>query len=360
MASLIIDKSSSYPIYRQVAAALRRQMESGDLSVGDKLPSEVDLARQLGVSPMTVRQAYGDLTSAGLVERSHGRGTFVLPRPAAAPTVTEGRVTTDILLLLASYSAQAYHARLVDAVARASDSAAWNLHIGCHRERGLDHRDNTLVAGLVRQRQVDAVLVAGTIPDRDLVQLAAWQVPAVFLDLECIGEDVHDLRFDDADFAGRAVRRLAAGGCRRIGLLPGPVATPGARLRRRGDRLLAAMPGACTAAGVAWHPRLARSCENDEGSCTMAVTELMALPEPPDALVLNGDAAARAARRVLTACGSSIPLACFADDPDGPSVVVAKPFAELARSALESLRRILSGDTAVPAHQIVPNPDSEP
>lgn len=348
-----IDKSSTVPIYRQVATGIRAMIAAGDLAAGDKLPSEADLARRLGISPMTARQAYTELANAGAVGRSHGRGTFV---QEAADTVAE-RTSTDLLLLGSRFSAQPFFTRLLDACAQACDAAGWNLHLSCHRERGLDHQGNAVVASLLGGGQVDAVLAAGPLLDRDVERLAGWAVPVLLLDHEYLGGGVYTLRFDDERFVRQAVARLAAAGCRRIGVVPGPLAEPGSRFRRRGDRMLAAMPEACAAAGVPWLAQLAQPCGSDEESATMAVAELMGQREPPDALVVHGDSAARAARRILAAGSSTVPVATFADDPAAPGAVAAKPFAALARMAVETFRRIRDRDPAIPACQIVPTPE---
>jgi GntR family transcriptional regulator len=50
-----------------------------ELTVGDAVPSERALTRQLGVSRTTVRQAIDALVIEGVLERSQGRGTFVAP-----------------------------------------------------------------------------------------------------------------------------------------------------------------------------------------------------------------------------------------------------------------------------------------
>src|SRR3954471_10794510 len=65
------------PLWAQIEARLRAQIRAGELSPGERLPAERDLARSLGVSRMTVRQALGALAEAGLLERGVGRGTFV-------------------------------------------------------------------------------------------------------------------------------------------------------------------------------------------------------------------------------------------------------------------------------------------
>jgi GntR family transcriptional regulator len=57
--------------------ALRRRVLEKSYAVGDKLPSEPALAKELGVSRVTVRAALSQLESEGLVDRRHGAGTFV-------------------------------------------------------------------------------------------------------------------------------------------------------------------------------------------------------------------------------------------------------------------------------------------
>src|SRR6188768_4369405 len=69
------------PKYQQVYSALRRDIQSGRLGSGDRLPSEADLVRQFGASRITVGRAVRDLQRAGLVERRAGSGTYVHTRP---------------------------------------------------------------------------------------------------------------------------------------------------------------------------------------------------------------------------------------------------------------------------------------
>ncbi|MFF3495509.1 FadR/GntR family transcriptional regulator [Streptomyces sp. NPDC002795] len=64
----------------RVAAMLTQEIESGRLTEGDKLPTEVELVKQLGVSRTVIREAVSRLRNAGLVEPRQGRGVFVLPR----------------------------------------------------------------------------------------------------------------------------------------------------------------------------------------------------------------------------------------------------------------------------------------
>jgi DNA-binding GntR family transcriptional regulator len=74
-----IDRSAYEPAYSQLANILRRQIAEGFFRPGDQLPSEAQLCRQYGISPMTVRRSINLLSDQGVVSTAQGRGTFVKP-----------------------------------------------------------------------------------------------------------------------------------------------------------------------------------------------------------------------------------------------------------------------------------------
>lgn len=67
--------------YRLIEAVLREQIVSGEYVAGDKLPTESELCAMFGSSRPTVRQALAALQADNLVQREHGRGTFIRPLP---------------------------------------------------------------------------------------------------------------------------------------------------------------------------------------------------------------------------------------------------------------------------------------
>lgn len=74
-----IDRDSDEPVYAQLVRILRRQVADGVLRPGDQLPSEAQLCRRYGVSPMTVRRVINILADQGIVVGEQGRGTFIRP-----------------------------------------------------------------------------------------------------------------------------------------------------------------------------------------------------------------------------------------------------------------------------------------
>src|SRR5881398_2569076 len=71
-------------LYRQIAEQLRTLMTQGEFTPGERLPAERDLAKQLGVSRPSVREALIALEVEGWVEVRGGAGVFVLERARRA------------------------------------------------------------------------------------------------------------------------------------------------------------------------------------------------------------------------------------------------------------------------------------
>ncbi len=65
------------PLYQQVKDLLIERLIGGYWKPGDLLPSEFQLAEELGVSQGTVRKALDEMTAGNLLVRRQGRGTYV-------------------------------------------------------------------------------------------------------------------------------------------------------------------------------------------------------------------------------------------------------------------------------------------
>ncbi|MBI2242478.1 MAG: GntR family transcriptional regulator [Nocardioides sp.] len=76
-----VTRGSRVSLQDQILRALVRKIEDGTYGPGDRLPTERQIAQSMGVSLAPVRVAMKQLERAGHVERSQGRGTFVVERP---------------------------------------------------------------------------------------------------------------------------------------------------------------------------------------------------------------------------------------------------------------------------------------
>ena len=82
MIPLYVNAADELPIYRQIVRQVTDAIAGGRLRTGDKLPSHRELAERLVIAPLTVKKAYDELESDGLLNTQRGRGTFVSERAA--------------------------------------------------------------------------------------------------------------------------------------------------------------------------------------------------------------------------------------------------------------------------------------
>ncbi|MEU3981785.1 GntR family transcriptional regulator [Streptomyces sp. NPDC026672] len=80
-----IDREGPVPPYRQIADDLRRQIKSGAIPVGRRIPSLVELEATYGVARDTLRKAVQVLRDEGLVETVTGMGVFVVDKATEQP-----------------------------------------------------------------------------------------------------------------------------------------------------------------------------------------------------------------------------------------------------------------------------------
>lgn len=75
-----LDKTLAVPLYHQLLAVLKANIDTRKWRADEQLPTETRLAEQFGVSKITVRQALQGLANIGYIRREHGKGTFVAQR----------------------------------------------------------------------------------------------------------------------------------------------------------------------------------------------------------------------------------------------------------------------------------------
>lgn len=74
-------KTDHRHLYLQVIDRLKADIEKGIYRENEKLPSEFELSKKLGISRATLREALRLLEEENIIVRRHGVGTFVNPKP---------------------------------------------------------------------------------------------------------------------------------------------------------------------------------------------------------------------------------------------------------------------------------------
>ncbi|CAM3867549.1 GntR family transcriptional regulator [Alkalicoccus chagannorensis] len=92
-----LDKTSREPIYYQIESQIQSMIASGKLPAGESLPSIRFLAKDLGISSITIRRAYQNLEGNGFIETSQGRGTFVAEVEAERKTTLAAQAVIETM-----------------------------------------------------------------------------------------------------------------------------------------------------------------------------------------------------------------------------------------------------------------------
>jgi len=77
------DPASPVYVYVQVADHIANLVENGALAIGARLPGELDLARQYGISKDSARRAIRHLRDRALAVTVPYKGTFIQAKPSA-------------------------------------------------------------------------------------------------------------------------------------------------------------------------------------------------------------------------------------------------------------------------------------
>lgn len=75
-------------LVEQIVAQLEELIENGTWPVGDRIPAEPELVKELGVSRNTIREAIHALIHAGMLRTRQGDGTYVCSSSSLTPALT--------------------------------------------------------------------------------------------------------------------------------------------------------------------------------------------------------------------------------------------------------------------------------
>lgn len=175
----MLDHNSPLPLYYQLYEILKRQIETGEIAYGEKLPSESEMMQDYGIGRLTVRGALSQLVNMGYLEKMHGKGTFCRYTPAPKP-----RRSIDVLLDIEDSYFIPYYMKSISQVLadnecdiRIGDTKNSSEEICLHLERILRIGSS----GVILQPDHKS----GEIPERMIElfdRLAAAQIPYIFID----------------------------------------------------------------------------------------------------------------------------------------------------------------------------------
>jgi LacI family transcriptional regulator len=338
----------------QVEQLLRDAIVSGRFP-GDRLPTEVELAEQLGVSRETVRRACEELQKQGLLIKFRRKGTFtrfpgLTLEIKAADSTLLGYLQADYETAPGQEEAatRAIGGQMLQGAVAAASRAGFEVVV----RQAPSARLGAAFRHLSQHTRLRGVIFASYGEEKLLRRVTEMGLPAVLLDHDLHVPQVGSLRDDSFAGARDAVRYLAELGHRRIAFADwhrsdlNPWRLTGYRqgLRDAGlpRRRTWELPAALTEAGA-----------------RQVVAALLALTPRPTALLCFNNTLARlvieeAQRRELGVPGDVSVMGCGGEEVPGLTCHQADWFG-MGQEAVQMLLRTVQGDGGkAPEHQLAP------
>jgi LacI family transcriptional regulator len=304
-----------------------------------------DVARRAGVSTATVShvlnntRAVSDDTRAAVLAAVEE--TAYTPNTVARSLATSR--TTTLGLVLSAIS-NPYFGELLSAAERAAAAAGYTLLlVDPHEDPGYER---TVVARLHHHRVDGVVLAPSAHPEEALGYLARHDVPTVLLDRlipDGPAARLDQVGSENSEATATLTSHLVdVHSHRRIALVAGLAGLATTDERRAG------FVAALAAAGLARDPALEVSGESATEPARVAMAGLLALPEPPTAVVVGNNSMTIGVIAALRDAGARVPddvaVVAFDDfawaDLFAPRLtVMAQPFARIATEAVRLLLR---------------------
>lgn len=94
---MVVDKASFTPLYKQLVYIICDEILNGTYQLGDRLPTQKELAKKFDVSLIVVKQAWNELVSSGIIASQRGTGSVVnaLPQGVSYGHTLRG-ITSDL------------------------------------------------------------------------------------------------------------------------------------------------------------------------------------------------------------------------------------------------------------------------
>ncbi len=349
---------SGTALYAQLVTYFRERIADGSLLPGARLPPEIELTQQYGVSRNTVRQAMSTLVHAGLLERVQGRGTFVTQAAAAPQVAPNGEKRIGVVL---TYTGDQLNMELLIGIEQAAKSRGYQVSFAYSEERASQQARDVerlradRVAGLI-------IFPLSNEPDDPVVaRLQADGIPVVLVDRYLSERATDSVVADNVAGGYRATEHLLILGHTRIAFVylgAADLRTTSVRDRWLGYR------SALHDHGLPYDERLvfafpAHSMVADDASYAAFISQA----DRPSAVCMVNDMQAPALFQAARRGGLRIPddLAVigfddlsFAAHLSPALTTIAQPRMDIGMRAAHLLINRIEGDTEPPKQVVLP------
>lgn len=291
---------SDVPAYVFIKRELKNRIEDGDLPEGERVPSEMELARQYNVSRNPTRQALRDLEFEGYIIRSPGRGSFVAPKSRRQKPLRISEWRTFALacpVLECHYTRQVVQGFIEQAVKKSFHTMVYFQHF--NNETEFDFLAD------IRNSGIDGIALwlqhPGELTKELLGKFRRASFPFVLIDRYLRDLETDYVVTDNERVGYELTRLLIERGHRSLGFVTTPLDNTTVEDRLTGHRR------ALEEAGLAYVPALTGITGSEEQSMSVVVHRIMAHHQRPTAFLCANDGVAAKLLDELENLGYQVP-----------------------------------------------------
>jgi DNA-binding LacI/PurR family transcriptional regulator len=345
-----VDFNTPTPLYRQIAEDIKAKIASGQKKGGDQLGSQQELAREYGVSLITVKKALADLIHEGVLFSRVGKGTYVAARKRAAIDLSKHKTIGLVLRDLKS----PFFSLILHSVEEKASERGYNLLLSNSRDR-LDKEESQIRH--FRQIGVSGLIIASMSriyrATTTIRKLHHENFPYVFVSY-MEDEDIFYVGTDHEYGACLATKHLIKLGYNKIGYISGEEGNLLSELRKKGFLRALQQHGKSFEGSLVF--RSSSKGEKDDYRSGYEIGQRFPkLAKRPDAVFAYKDLAALGFQQAILDQGLQVPedvaIVGFDDIERGqyapvPLTTIHQPTAEIGAIAVETLIKRIEGKEA--------------
>lgn len=336
--------SGRTPKYITIKEAIVEGIRNGE--VADKLPGERVLAKNYGVSYMTIRRAITELVEEGILHKNSTKGAFV----------SNSKMTPKITYNIGFFLDQGikdgisspYYSLVFNALEQEAKKSGYNLML---------YSEADDINPLNSQKKIDGVIICSFPRIEDKIQELKKLLPIVLLDNLSADKSIPSVTLDNFNGSSEAAEYLWSLGHRRIGFIAGLLDSDVCRERLMG------YTSAMNKLGAEADDNLVFKGDYSYESGEAGARHMLGLKNPPTAIMCANDSMAIGVMKVVRESGLRVPedisVVGFDDIKVASKVfpsltTIGAPISAIAEKSIGVMLEMINGVSHDYSHVILP------
>ena len=343
-----INNESAEPLFIQVKKFILKELQSRNLKLGEKIPSENQFCQASETSIRTVRRALGELEKDGVIFRRQGRGSFLKDLKLASHTGTLKRI--GIFFCDLEFLLRPSFSLMIKGMEQAAPEFDYALNLFAVGRRFDNTASLSRLANLVPLNEISGAILISPMKKDDIIELRERSLPIVTMhNYKSIHTDVASGDFVAAADIG--LNYLSKNGHRRIGIIGGFEGNRNEAVILRNALFLERCHEIISEKKLDIPCELIRFSDYSQQDGYRIASEMLKLPNRPTAIFTVDDLLAQGVVEAVRDSGLNIPnnvavLSCNDSTQNSFISSIRMPLLDIGKAAVSLLnKRIISGNS---------------